>query len=349
MIEDNIARWMHEVELTPGSDRQQAIVDAAAAYAPTAKAAELPDMVLLAHAVPADGAFGPLSEAINAKDPTFGSTIDELETHLSAAVFVAKVMSRNNLAATNTAFLVLNAAASGLTPTIADLPGLAEDTRRRRGEFVRSRGAIKSTFDAAGIFDAVPAWNQDGAQVWHQEIRLLREATVGAVDGISKALETLTNRLSTRIGAADEELDLLWWCFSERSDVLNQRWATVTSSGLAAVVAAIEMHRQLKFPAEPQSAAALLARVLGNHAGKPVKLQSAVNDARKAEVTVTMDDGHQLLPVLSSVHEHEALNGNAAWKSSVQERWSIDPGRIWNALDLASECLRELMILESPS
>ncbi|MCA1481731.1 hypothetical protein, partial [Bradyrhizobium sp. NBAIM08] len=99
----------------------------------------------------------------------------------------------------------------------------------------------------------------------------------------------------------------------------------------------------------PQASTGLLARILGDHAQKTIKLQTAVNDARKAGVGVSRDYGHQLLPVVSSLGEHETLGGKPEWKTSVEARWKIKPGRNWKALDLANECLRELILLDSLS
>lgn len=350
MVEDKIAGWLHEVELNPGSERQQAIATAATTYAASAKAPALPDMVLLAHGVPVASAFNQLTEVVTAHDSTFACGIDERETHLAAAVIVAEVMDRNSLAATTAASLVLNAAATGLASAIADLPALAREARHRRGGLLRGRGPIKSTLDPTGVFNTVPPFDQDGTGVYHQEVRLLRESSVAALTATAKSLEALASKLTTRLNASDEELDLLWWCFAGRSQTLEEPWATVTSSGLAAIVAAFEMYNLLQFFAEPQSASALLARALGDHADKNVKLSSAITGAGKAQVTVTVNKtaGHQLLPVLSSLREYEALEGKAAWKGSVG-RWNIDPDRTWKALDLAGECLRELIVLQSIS
>jgi len=346
MVDDKIAGWLHEVELTPGSARQHAIASAAATYAASASTAAMPDLVLLAHGFPAPKAHLQVTEAVAAQDDTFACGIDELETHLVAAVIVAAVMERSSLAATAAAALVLNAAATGLNSVIADLPGLATESRHRQGGDVRRRGPIKATLEIGGVFDAVPAFDQDGANVVHQEIRALRESSVAALDATSKALADLVTTLSNRLNAADEELDLLWWCFSERSEILSQGWASVKSSGLAAVLAAVEMHQHLSFPAEPQSATSLLAKVLGDHASKTVKLEGAIDDAGMANVVVEATGGHQLLPVLSSLHEYQELDGKPAWKGSVA-RWNIDPSRTWTVLDLAGECLRELTILRT--
>jgi len=346
MVEDKIAEWLHEVELSPGSGRQQAIASAATTYAASAKASALPDMVLLAHGVPAASAFDQLKEAVTHHDDTFACGIDERETHLAAAVIVAEVMDRNSIATSTAASLVLNAAATGLTSAIADLPALARSARHRRSGLLRGRGPVKSTLDSAGVFSTVPPFDQDGTPAYHQEVRLLSQSSMAALAATAKSLEALASKLTTRLNASDEELDLLWWCFAGRSETLDGPWTTVPNSGLAAIVAAFEMHSQLKFLAEPQSAGALLARALGPHADKKIKLSSAITGAGKVHVAANRAAGHQLLPVLSSLHEFEALEGKAAWKGSVG-RWNIDPERSWKALELAEECLRELIVLQS--
>jgi hypothetical protein len=344
MVKDKIAGWLHEVELTPGSERQHAITSAADEYAASASAAAMPDLVLLAHRVPASNAFHQITEAVAAHDDTFACGIEELETQLVAAVFVATVMEESSFASTTAAGLVLNAAATGLSSAIASLPGLATETHDRQGGAVRERGPITFALETSGMFDAVPAFDQDGANVLHQEVRALREASVAALGATANALAELVTRLSNRLDAADEELDLLWWCFAGRSESLKQAWASVTSTGLAAIAAAVEMDQHLKFPAEPQSATSLLAKVLGDHASNNVTLAEAIEDAGMSNLVLGLTVGHQLLPVLSSLREYRELDGKPAWKGSVA-RWNIDPDRSWTALDLAGECLREQIIL----
>jgi hypothetical protein len=343
MVEDEIAGWLHEVELTPGSERQHAIASAADEYATSASATAMQDLVLLAHSVPASKAHDQITEVVAAHDDTFACGIEELETQLVAAVFVAAVMEQSTAAATTAAALVLNAAALGLRAAIASLPSLATETYDRQGGAVRERGPITSTLDIEGAFDAVPAFEQDGANVFHQEVRSLREASVAALEATSDAFEDLVARLSNRLNAADEELDLLWWCFAERSDTLEQPWTSVTNSGLAAIVAAVELYQHLKFPAGPQSATSLLAKVLGEHAGRNVTIAEAIETPGTANLILEATVGHQLLPVFSSLREYRELDGQPAWKGSVA-RWNIDPDRHWTALDLAGECLREQIV-----
>jgi len=347
MVEESLARWLHAVELVPGSERQQAIASAAKSYASSPKASDPRDMVPLAHRVPdAVSAYETLFAAMTAADSTFGCAIGELETRLIAGAFVAAIMERNAAAASTAAYLVLNAGAIGLTSEVADLPTLATESLARRAEAVRSRRQIQSTVDIS--IDAVPAFEEDGNPATHEEVRLLRDASVASFEATAKSVESLVNQVSARLRASDEELDLLWWCVSGRSERLGGvDWTSVNDVGLASIAAAFEMSDLLVFTPHPPSAELLLARILGPHSNKKVSLQGAVNAARKSDFSVELE-GHQLLPVLSSLREHAELGGDQAWKASVK-RWSIDPSRNWTGLELAAECLRELMILKQVS
>jgi hypothetical protein len=348
MIDDKIAGWLHAVELSPGSDRQKAIAASAKAYAASAKAADLPDLVLLAYGVAAKDAFTSLTAAVAKEDPTFGCTIGDLETRLIAAIFSAAVMEGNSTAAMTAASLIMNAEAIQLTSPIEDLSARAMEARQRHACTARRRGHITSTLDIAKVHADVPPFDQDGTPAFQQEVRLLRAASVAGVEATAKSLEALASRLSGRLQAADEELDLLWWCFAGRSETLAMDWTKVSSPGLAAIASAMEMHKLLQFATEPSSSTALLARTLGKHADKEITLATAVNIAGKHRLTTEFSDGHQLLPILSSLREYEALGGKAVWTGSVA-RWSIDPDRSWNALNLAAECLRELIVLDNLS
>ncbi len=348
MVDDKLAGWLHAVELSPGSERQQAIATAATTFAGQPKTGGLPDLVLLAHGIEVDDAFTSLTAAVVEEDDTFGCAIGELETHLIAATFAAAVMERSSMAATTAASLVLTAEAIGLQSPIAELPALAKEARQRRAGVVRKRGQITAGVDVSKAYSEVPPFAEDGTPALHEQVRLLRKASLDGIEATAKSMEALATRLSARLRAADEELDLLWWCFAGRSEVLKAEWTKVGSPGLASIAAAVEMHRLLQFPAEPASATALLAKNLGKHADKEITLATAVNAAGKQGLAVEIADGHQLLPVLSSLAEHKALGGKPAWKESVA-RWRIDPDRTWSALDLAAECLRELIILDDVS
>jgi hypothetical protein len=344
MTDEQLATWLRSVNLEPGSDRQFAIGEAASALAASAEPKQIIGYVLLAHGLGDSASFSLLRDGISEHDPTFGCSIDDLETCLAAAVCVAAAMEGNpvctSLAA---AHGVLSAEWVGLANPIPELAHLAKETIHRRGGSIRSHGAITVAADFQTAIASIPELAQDGAGMLHQDGRKLGEAISAGFDAVKKSLESLARRTTTRMQSSDEELDILWWAFSGYSETLKKAWKDVANDGLLSIALALELFSLLRFLVGPQSTSAILARLLGSRANHEVALTAAISATGKQGLSVQIAEGHPLLPVLSSLSEFSALNGKPAWKESVS-RWSIDPTRPSMCLELAEQCVRELCL-----
>lgn len=338
-----LASWLHAVSLEPGSTRQGAIGEAAKALAAAAKAPDVAGYALLAYGQPAEEQFESIRAAVSSQDSTFGCAMDDLESRLIAAVCVAEALSRNAGIAIVAAHCVLSARWIGLECVVADLPTLATETLAQRAEAARTRTSLTVATDLSAALKQMPELPSDGAPVSHQDGRAIEAGVSAGLEVLKKAIDGLTRAVGTRLRASDEELDLLWWAMSNYSERLAKVWKQVTNEGLAALATALEFADLVQFPVEPSSTSALLARVLGSRADHEVSLASAVTAAGKEGLAARLDNGHQLLPVLSSLSEYDALEGKTAWKGSVA-RWRIDPELLTTCLGLAEQCVRERLL-----
>ena len=326
-----LPKWLRAVELEPGGERLAAIESAANDLAGELSGRDILDMTLLAHGRPNKDAFDRLSDTVQEHDSTFGCRPDDLETKIAAGATLSALLTQDSMSASVAAQGILSAKWLGLSPAVVELPELAHATSHRRSEALRGRRTLLPSPGEEAFFDEVPNFDTKGNEtnpVTQQEVRPLRAAAKEAAEA-----------LQTRLDAADEELDLLWWAFSGYSELAKTAWASVAPE-TAAVLCGIEFGKKLMFEIELPSTDALLARLLGDDLEEPVSLASAVEGCAPFVHSIELPDGHSLLPILSSISEHRALDGKPSWSGSV-DRWNIDPTHSAGKLAFARQSVRE--------
>ena len=177
----------------------------------------------------------------------------------------------------------------------------------------------------------------------HHDIQLLRTATEELAGELQTHQHSYADVLAARLDAADEELELLWWAFSDYSALAHDRWAHLGSPE-AALLCGIEFGNKLEFEVELPSTEALLARLLGPDIKEPVALATAVEAAASFLDSMKLPDGHPLLPILSCISEYRALHGKPSWQGSV-DRWDIDPGHSVEKLAFARQAVLERTLM----
>src|SRR5579862_5549530 len=115
-----LARWLREIELEPGSERLQAINSAAFSTAEGLRGFAFLDMVLLAHGQSQGEAYSTLVAAVQSLDSTFAPSADDLETRLAAGAVVAAGLSISEVTSL-VAYGTLSARWLGLGSAIPDL------------------------------------------------------------------------------------------------------------------------------------------------------------------------------------------------------------------------------------
>jgi|GEM_PF-5884107 len=345
MFEEQVPRWLRRVELEVGTERQTAIIEAAQATRSEVVPTQCMSLVMLAHSVDERDAYDLIRESLVERDSTFGCAIDDLETRIIAGVFAAAILDEESEIATLTGEAILSAQWSGMTPAIDDLPTAASDALFRRSEAHRSRTRFAITTDFSGALRAIPEYPDDGGGVTHNEIIPLSVALTKTAETVKRAIEQAATRINNRFVAADEELDVLWWAFSDYSEIEGCRWAE-TAAHRRPMIMALEFSRLLRFPVEPPSMTAILSRLLGAQADDRIQVATAVNDLCSSSVVFPRHDGHRLLPILSSIGECKDFDGKATWTDSVA-RWGVVADAEVSQLELATQTLRELTLTKN--
>ena len=345
-LKRQLPKWLRAVELEPAGDRLAAIESSAIHLGGTLRGRDVLDMTLLAHGQSCGNAFDHLNNAVQTHDPTFGCRADDLESTVAAGAVVSALLAQESKSASAAAQGILSANWLGLSPSVTELPELALATSRRRSEALRSRRALPRQKKKA-FFDKGPQFDGTENPLTQREGQLLQAATKEVADVLQRSQNSFAHVMTTRLAAADEELDLLWWAFSDYSELANTRWADLAPE-TAAVLCGIELGNKLVFEIELPSTEALLARLLGRTLEEPVVLAKAVEGSASLVDSMVPTDGHPLLPILSSISEHRVLNGNPSWSGSVA-RWNIDPDHSAGKLAFALQSVRERALIGNTS
>jgi hypothetical protein len=346
-VEARLADWLRDLDLQPAADRQQAIADAARELAGSAAPRELLGLVVVAHGGSDIDSGGRVAEAVRSADSTWSVRADDAAARRTAAIAVALAMEGDPGAAVTAALGVRSAAFLAMTPVVADLVPLARAALVRASEALRGRSDLSAAgVDIKAAFKSVPAMNPgDGA-------------STDQVSAVAKAAQTAATRaagvtgaslpgVTRRFEALEEEVDLLWWLFSEYSERVGSTFRTVEEAA-APCVLALEFGDLVQFPCPPRATRALLSRALDTRASQMAELGRAVGGTIKVIGSdwIPADlENHTLLPVLSAAREHHEFDGKDAWTESIA-RWKIDPTRESTALELAEQLVGERVLAD---
>ena len=347
MSEARLARWLREVELAPGAERQDAIDAAANSLVEELDVRAALDLVLLAHGDARSPSAELVATAVHRHDETAALRPEDLETQLAAAVAVVRGLEGEDTDTTSRLGLaVLNAEFAGLSPGIPELPGLAVRAMTQASERLRARRALKlSQPNTAEALGGAQYAEDDGNPANHQDLNSILRATEDALEGTLSAMSSLVTALNRRMDGAEEELELLAWSFGDFSEIVKRPFKKVPEAA-APVVLAVEVAQAIKQSVPLPSAGALLSRALGaTRSDKVTTIAKATNAAVKLADAewLLRAEGHRLLPVLSAFSAHAEFRGKATWVESMA-RWQIDPNREICGLALAEETLREIVL-----
>ena len=342
-LKRQLPRWLRAVEIEAGGPRLEAIESSAIRLMQTLSGRDVLDMTLLAHGRPFGDAFDLLGESLREDDPTFGCLADDLETRIAASATVAAVLGAESTFASTAAQGILSAQWLRLPPAVDELPILAVRTSQRRSERFRDRAELPPGPEKKDFFERVPEFDAEEDPATHQELRPLRTAVKELATELQEHQQSYAHVLAARLDAADEELEMLWWAFSNYSELAKRTWRELEHPE-AALLCGIELGNKLKFEIELPSTEALLAKLLDPGTKEPVALVNAVEAAASFLDSVELPDGHPLLPVMSCLTEYRALQGGASWRGSVR-RWNIDVEHSTEKLAFARQAVRERVLM----
>ena len=338
-----LPRWMRAVEIEAGGPRLAAIESSAIRLVQTLSGRDVLDMTLLAHGQSCGGAFDLLSESLREEDPAFGCLADDLETRIAASATLAALLGEESRLASTAAQGILSAQWLGLHPAVGELPNLAVNTSHQRSEGFRERAELPPGPAKRNFFEGVPEFDATEEVVTQQELRPLRTAVKELANELQAQQYSYANVLAARLDAADEEVEVLWWAFSNYSELAKRTWNELDHPA-AALLCGIELGNKLEFEIELPSTEALLARLLDPGTKEPVALGNAIEAGASFLDSVELPDGHSLLPVMSCLTEHRALRGDPSWRGSVR-RWNIDVEHSTEKLAFALQAVRERSLM----
>ena len=222
VLVERFPRWVESVELLPASVRFSALRQAAESIGGSLDRGAALDLVAYAVGREGGSAFEAVCVAVCAGDPSFAPGAADLEPHLVASAAVARALENDNLTAAVVAGGVLSAEFAGLFSPVAELPALARATQARRFQRLRDR-VIMPRFELEAIFANLPNFAADGWRPAEAVDRLV-SATKTLAEHLESIFGGIGQRFESRMDAADEELDVLWWAFSAHGRNAGAGW-----------------------------------------------------------------------------------------------------------------------------
>jgi hypothetical protein len=346
-VDARLAEWLHDVDLQPAADRQQAIATAARALAEGVASRELLGLVVVAHGGSDADSGGRIEEAIRSADSTWSVRSDDAAARRTAAVAVAMAMEGDGGAAVTAALGVRSAGFLGMAPVVADLAPLADVALLRASEALRGRSDLSAAgADIKGAFKAVPALNPGESALTDQVSAVAKAAQTAAARAAGVTGDSMP-AVTRRFKALEEEVDLLWWLLGEYSERARSAFKSVDEAA-APCVLALDFGGLVAFPCPPRATRAVLSRALDTRALQMIELGGAVGKTIEVIGSDWIPNdvrNHTLLPVLSAAREHHEFDGKAAWTDSIA-RWNVDPALESTALDLAEQLVGEQVLTD---
>ena len=329
VLDHQFARWLETIELEPTSSRRSGALRAAAESVGSSLGPR-PAFMIAEYAVGVFSreAYDAVVVAVAEHDASFAPAAADLEPRLVACGILARALERLDDSAAVAAGAVLSAEFAGLPFPVAELPELARAAVAARFETLRTR-LPPPQLRAVGT-ESPPA---------------------STADGLARRVAQLEESFGTRIDAANEEIDILWWAFTtpaESTEAIGWgEYGTVEKL----VRTGREMADLHRFHSEIPSAREIAKRVLGRLADDEYALADVVPPAAE-HVLVPGLVGEPLLPILTcaaacGVPPEEpiefSLERPTDWTESARSH-GVDPFLRRRGDEIAIQTLRELLI-----
>jgi GTPase-associated system-like protein len=337
VLDQQFPRWVETIELQPTSSRRFGALRAAA----ESVGAELEPRAAFMLAEYAAGVFSrdaydSVLAAVAEHDASFAPAAADLEPRLVASAVLARALERLDDTAAVAAGAVLSAEFAGLEFPVAELPALA-------------RAAVSERFESLRRSPPTPQLRAVGSEPVYPG--------AGSADALARRVSQLEQSLSTRIDAANEEIDILWWAFGAQEPADAVGWGDYGS-----VDKILRIGRELadrhRFNCEVPSAREIVKRLIGRLADDEFTLADVV-PAGAAEVQVVGLIGEPLLPILTCAAAIGPHAPEGPPEFSLEPSFSLEPARDWTQSarehgvdpflrrrgdEIATQTLRELLL-----
>jgi hypothetical protein len=166
-----------------------------------------------------------------------------------------------------------------------------------------------------------------------------------ALGQVSKATAQAIRAANTFISIQDEELQMLWWLFGERSYDLDCAFSAIPAEAQALVLAK-ELADKTEFLPGPISAKALLSRA-GIKDRKKVTIPDAVNRCDSAWLASLVNDS-RASPVSQPIHfaiqRKRETGDQTSWVAGWAAAAGVEADRAVSALTLGNLFYRERLL-----
>jgi GTPase-associated system helical domain len=307
-------------------------------------------VVFRAKSAPAADGLARIRQVFKDADDLFDMQGNDREMEVLCGASVAVLIERGDDLAASGALAVTTAALDGsrLAELPMNLPGLAEASIARIAESNRKRPDLqrglsdfpKVSFAAAK--EKLQQFDQNGVGA---AFDAAGAAVAAGFDNIKKRLEAASDQTSRFIAIQDEELEMLWWVFGERSDDLNQPFKEVPAKAQALIFAK-ELAGATMFLPGPVSAKGLLSRA-GLKESKKLTIPEAVN-ACEAQWLKSLAPPEEVSPLSLPIHfaigRKLETNDDSSWIAGWAKSCGIDEKHSFPSLTLGNLFYRERLL-----
>ena len=231
-----------------------------------------------------------------------------------------------------------------------DLTALAEQTiariaeeRRKRPDLTRHASAESTKLDfdksVAKVTEA-PNWESVKAA-----FTLAAESVATVIGKVARANAGAIDAANTFISIQDEELEMLWWMFGERSDDLDCPFSVIPAEAQSLVLAK-ELADATQFLPGPISAKPLLSRA-GLKDKKKVTISAAVNRCESKWLSSFVTDSSFSLvsqPIHFAIRRKLETGDQTSWIAGWAATAGVDADHAMSPLTLGTLFYRERLL-----
>lgn len=351
LSQTRLAAWLHGVSVDPDSQDLDANFERMDAIVGALSSGNVLDVLAYAYQLPSMGAHGfdVVQTAITKElEPGWQATSSDALPRRLAAAALADLLDQQSTDAAAIAGLAIGSAEfCDYAPPLTDLPPLAAaavariaNARRRRSGQLSPPvyGEVESQISKATVEEADP--------VGSAPLRAALEKVRAAVRRTARGVDSMQAQLEHRNLVIDEELDVLWWCLSKRSETLGQSWRETADA--AVLVGSYELAGRLSIQPPPQSAVYLVSAVLEMADLDPegaISISEAVEASGAIGPAILERGGAQrLFPIISAIAERHRKNDDRVWADGFKAEFGLDPSDERSRQDLVRQFLTELSL-----
>jgi len=320
---------------------------------------DLLTVVLLAHsqAVSAD-AVGLIHKHLHDADASVPARDNDLELRILAGSALMQILDPAHALSLLAAFYVESARFQRWSAAVSDIPDAAAVVLQSLSRSQRRAGSIEpprlglSADARAKLAESLKALPAVAAQPAVMEAIGAAVGSLPLIDdkAVAKGLAAAIEHSQQQYLALAEEVNILWWLYSEESSVIGGSWRHV-SRPAACLIAAAELDKLTTFPTPHPSAPSFLAKVLSMTPGEgPVTLTDAINTSPEhwreqlvAEVVVAPSHV-RLMPICVAAARRLESPDNSSWVASTEHVLGLKFSDGRDPSEIALQFGRELLI-----